>query len=88
MRFGEFAKTSGAINWNELPGYVEPFVEHWLKERRHGNDCESARRIAAREVRNPIQQMLHLIIPDYQNKGRSHELVDPRVTPGEGRSLS
>jgi hypothetical protein len=32
MRFGEFAKTSGAINWNELPGYVEPFVEHWLRE--------------------------------------------------------
>jgi integrase/recombinase XerD len=82
VRFGEFAKTSGAINWNELPDYVEPFVEHWLKERKH--DCESACRIAAREVCNPIQQLLHLIIPNHQNKGRSHELVDPffGIAPG------
>jgi len=84
VRFGEFAKTSGAINCNELSGYIEPFVEHWLKERRHGNDCESARRIVARGVRNPIQQMLHLIIPDYQNKGRSHDLVDPFIGSAPG----
>ena len=64
VRFGEFAKGAGASNWDELPVHVEPFVEDWLNHRKRGYS-ESERWVAAREVCNPIQQLLRLILPHH-----------------------
>jgi hypothetical protein len=52
VRFGEFARRSGANSLDELPTHIEPFIEDWLNQRKAGYS-ESERWIAAREVRNP-----------------------------------
>jgi len=77
VRFREFARASGASNWNELPTYVEPFVHDWLRKHAAADRSESELRVSARAVRNPIRQLLQLIIAGYQNNGRSHNLSDP-----------
>jgi site-specific recombinase XerD len=64
VRFGEFAQRSGANDVRELPTHIEPFIEDWLNHRKQGYS-ESQRSIAAREVRNPIRQLLQLILPHY-----------------------
>lgn len=65
VHFGEFARKSGANRLDELPTHIEPFIADWLSNRKKGyseSDCW----IAAREVRNPIRQLLRLILPDYR----------------------
>ena len=76
VRFGEFARASGASKWDELPAHVEPFVEDWLKRRELGRS-ESERRVAAQGVRNPIQQLLRLILPGQESNGSG--VPDPFV---------
>jgi integrase/recombinase XerD len=66
MRFGEFARRSGANNLDELPAHIEPFIEDWLNRRKQGYS-EAQRLVAARELRNPIRQLLRLILPHYGN---------------------
>lgn len=64
VRFGEFARKSGATKLDELPAQIEPFIADWLSHRKQGyseSDCW----VAAREVRNPIHQLLRLILPQY-----------------------
>jgi integrase/recombinase XerD len=63
--------------WNQLPIYVEPFVDHWLRQHGSCDLSESKLRLSARPVRNAIRQLLQLIIPDYSNNGRSRDLSDP-----------
>ena len=36
VRFGEFARRSGANNLDELPAHIEPFIEDWLNHRKQG----------------------------------------------------
>ena len=77
VRFGEFAHASGATQWDELPAYVEPFVHHWLKQRRAAGVGESKLRLSARPIHNAVRQLLHLVIPGYPNRGRYRYLSDP-----------
>ena len=69
-QFGEFAQAQGATRWEELPAYVEPFVTVWVQQ--HSPHCptEAARRHVASDARNPIQQLLHLLLPAYTGRGR------------------
>ena len=63
LRFGEFAQRAGASKWEELPAHVESFVEDWLT--RDGREySQPQRKAAARGIRNPIQQLLRLILPE------------------------
>lgn len=81
LRFGEFAHGAGARSWEELPTYVESFVETWLK--RQGREySELQRQAAARGIRNPIQQLFRLILP--QMEGDKSGLPDPfaEAVPG------
>src|SRR4051812_16017898 len=64
VRFAEFAQRSGANKLDDLPAHIEPFIEDWLNRRKQGYS-ESQRSIAARELRNPIRQLLHLILPNH-----------------------
>ena len=74
-QFGEFAQAHGATRWEELPAYVEPFVTVWVQQ--HGHHCptEAARRHVASDARNPIQQLLHLLLPAYTGRGRPRGTV-------------
>ena len=74
-QFGEFAQSHGAASWDDLPSYVEPFVEHWVLA--HAKNTERASRWVANEARTPVEQLLSLILPDFQGKGRSRTTQDP-----------
>lgn len=71
MEFGEFARQHGVTRLEELPGQVEGFTRHWLEK--HGQGCKTdhAREKVKEEARNPVDQMLALVIAGYQDQGRS-----------------
>ena len=66
VRFGEFARSAGANNLDDLPAHIEPFIADWLSHRKQEYSA-SQRWVAAREVRNPINQLLRLILPHYRS---------------------
>jgi len=72
MHFARYAQDHGAKAWADLPAQVEPFVERMVHER--GVNCrdEQARRSLARDFRNPIHQMLRLVVPDFAGNSREH----------------
>jgi integrase/recombinase XerD len=80
VRFADFARRSGANKFDDLPAHIEPFIEEWLNRRKQGCS-ESQRSIAARELRNPIRQLLHLILP---NHGTVTVVPDPFVDAAPG----
>jgi len=65
MEFGKFTSRCGATKFEELPSHIEAFTVHWLK--RHGRGCKSdaARKKVENEARNPVKQMLALVIPNF-----------------------
>ena len=65
VRFGEFAQRTGATRFEELPDYIEPFIDDWLSHRKR-EYSEGQRWIAAREIRNPIRQLLQVTLNDYR----------------------
>lgn len=67
-QFGEFARSQGAMQWEELPNHVEPFVMVWVQNRGQNCRTKQARRHVANSVRNPIQQLLELILPNYSGR--------------------
>src|SRR5262245_50351485 len=66
MRFGEFAWEQGARHWEELPNHVEDFVKQWVRLR--GTHCKykDAKRKLATEARNPVRQMLSILLPAFK----------------------
>jgi len=74
MRFGEFARESGATIWEELPNYVEPFVNTRLKKRGKSRATEESTKRAVRAVSGPIHQVLRLIIPGSFQDGQLRTL--------------
>src|SRR5215475_1213666 len=71
MRFGEFAWNQGARRWDELAEHVEAFVTSWIGER---YATRTARKDMPRKLRNPIQQMLRRVLPDFARGGRQQRL--------------
>ena len=72
MEFGEFARQRGVTTLEELPSQVEAFALHWLEK--HGQGCKTDQAVPAKvkeEARNPVDQMLALVIPGFQDQGRS-----------------
>jgi site-specific recombinase XerD len=69
LRFGEVAAKKGASSWGELPAFVEDFVQEWVRERRPDASPERAHRYA-NEIRNPIHQMLRLVVPGFVGASR------------------
>ncbi len=76
MRFADHAQAGGAKTLSELPDHVRSFVEQWVRER--GGRCpnERARKSVGSSARNPIEQMLRLVVPKFVGTGRRH-LADP-----------
>ena len=73
VRFAEFAWESGARNLKELPAHVEPFVEGWLKHHQAGKSA-AERHIAARAIRNPLRQLLQVVLPHDVSASATHTL--------------
>ncbi len=86
VRFGEFARTAGANSLEDLPAHIEPFIEDWLASRKQSSS-ESQRLVAARELRNPIRQLLHLALPNQGNEPRDAPDPFDDVAPGFFRFL-
>lgn len=70
MHFADYAKARGAQTLAQLPDQVQSFVEQWVQER--GGRCrdERARRSVGSCARNPIEQMLRLVLPGFVGTGR------------------
>lgn len=81
-RFGDFAQQHGAMCFEDLKGCVEPFVSQWVNE--HGSNHGEVPRWIEHYARTPVEQMLHLILPDFKGKGRSRRVNDPfqKQAPG------
>jgi len=84
VRFGEFARSRGAKTWQDLPEHVAHFGKFWLDE--HGRSYPTAKRQqwAEDEARNPVQQMLRLILPEYRGIGRRPRVHDPFTAQAPG----
>jgi integrase/recombinase XerD len=76
-RFGDFARARGATTWEQLPAQVDAFVETWVRERGQGCRTEGARRKVAHEARNPVEQMLRLVVPGFVGRGRARGSPGP-----------
>jgi site-specific recombinase XerD len=69
VHFGVFAEGHGATTYQELPNYICQFVDVWVRE--HGQNCKTdlALKMVACEARNPVEQMLRLLLPGYAGIG-------------------
>ena len=76
IRFGEFARVQGASTVHELPGYVDSFVARWIAERAE-QQSDVRRKMVAKEVRGPIEQMLRIILSDFAGRGRPCQPENP-----------
>lgn len=65
MRFGDFARARGATRWSDLPDHVDAFVAQWAADRGH---LRQPRRRFEVEARNPVEQMLRLVVPRFENR--------------------
>jgi len=77
VAFGEFAKSHGATEIAHLVEHVEPFVQDWVAQRGSRKLSTSARKKIGYCTRNPIRQMLRLVIPGYIGRGRSRQPNNP-----------
>jgi site-specific recombinase XerD len=84
VRFGQFAHDRGATALEQLTEHVEPFVEEWIRDHADARASVLRRRKIGQCVRNPIQQMLKLLVSDYMGLGRSHKPENPfqKQAPG------
>lgn len=82
-QFGTFAQTHGAQRYEELPAYVEPFLEFWFRRRR-------ARRTSmppvTRHARIAIEQMLRVVVLGFVGRPRRHAIHDPFAEQAPGFS--
>lgn len=66
--FGEFAWEHGARVVSDLPAHVDGFVDDWVA--RH--DERFGSRAMVKEVRGPVEQMLSVVLPGFEEAGRRH----------------
>ena len=86
-QFGEFARRQGATTLEELPTHVEAFLQYWARSKKDWRrvHTDQRRRRAAREVRNPVQQMIRLVVPGFAGVGRKRANTEEpfrRSAPG------
>ena len=74
--FGQFAESNGAQTLTDAAALIEDFARHWLSEHARPGASREARTKLAEEARNPVNQMLKLVLPEYEGGGR-HRRPDP-----------
>lgn len=83
VRFGVFSADRGASRWDELPAHVEAFIAAWLQSR-SGYPSAAARLKAGSDVRNAIEQMLRLALPNHAIGSRRPHALSPFVRQAPG----
>ena len=71
LRFGEFARRRGATRIEDLPALVDAFVDQWAHERGAKATSTKARKKVASCARNPIEQMLRLVVAGFRGRRRA-----------------
>ena len=71
VHFGDFARERGATHFEELPAHVDAFVDRWVGRQGSQRAKATARKKVASTVRNPVEQMLRLVLPDFCGRGRA-----------------
>ena len=77
VAFGEYAKEHGANQIKDLPDYVEPYVEGWVTQRDKCKSKNAARKKMGDCIRNPIRQLLRLVVPGYNGRCRPRKPDNP-----------
>ena len=80
VSFGEFARARGASRLDQLAEHVESFVQKWVLERARPRAGVLERKRIGDCTRNPIRQMLRLVVPGYVGKCRAHKPSNPFET--------
>jgi site-specific recombinase XerD len=81
--FGQFAVAHGAQTLEQAATLVEDFARHWLSEHGRADASVDARMKIAEEARNPVNQMLKLVLPEYHGGGR-HPHPEPFMEEAPG----
>ncbi len=64
VRFGAFTAGRGVRRLDDLPAHVDAFVDDWLQT--HGGQLnQAARQKTAAVVRNAVEQMLRVALPNH-----------------------
>jgi len=73
MEFGEFTQQRGAVNPEELTKHLEAFSRHWFEKHGQGCKTEQARKGVVEEAKNPVKQMLDIVIPGFEKRKQTLE---------------
>lgn len=71
MHFAQFSASRGAKRWEDLPEHVEAFVAAWTREHGRRGKTQEAKRQVAGAARVPVEQMVRLLLPNYQGHKRA-----------------
>jgi len=77
VRFGEFAQTQGAHCYAELPIYLDPFVEFWVKRAGYRQGVTRPRRSPADVVTRRIEAMLRVVVAGFAGHTRRRVSDEP-----------
>ena len=72
VAFGEYARRRGAQGVGDLVLHVDAFVAERLLTFRRARKNDATARQVSKEVRGPIEQMLELVVPGFEGRGRPH----------------
>jgi site-specific recombinase XerD len=82
LAFAEFAQGRGAASVRDLPAHVEAFVDFRVSSR-GGPGGNGVRPGLAKEIRGPLEQMLRVVLPDFEGTGRRrHDVPFADTVPG------
>ena len=56
LHFAEFTRDHGANTWEELPDFIDGFIEHWVRSRRRRGRGKEARRQVESAARVPVER--------------------------------
>ncbi|WP_437759659.1 tyrosine-type recombinase/integrase [Sorangium sp. So ce1389] len=82
LQFGDFARERGATRVEDLPSHVNTFVQRWTEKHSTRSTTTAARKKVASTARNPVEQMLRLVVPDFCGRRRARWAR----TPFDGRA--
>lgn len=83
VAFGEFAWARGARAVEDLPAHVEAFVADRVAHRQAIHRGGPFKQEPSKEFRGPVEQMLELVLPGFERRGRRHhELPFRQSVPG------
>jgi integrase/recombinase XerD len=83
-QFGTFAESRGAQAYEELPAYLEPFLQFWI-HRLNPRPPNRPMRVA-RHARVAIEQMLCVVVPGFAGRSRRQAIREPFADRAPGFS--